>query len=69
MRTASIGRGHRRGIQGDHMPGITHRGAEPVGEKFVACDDDARGGGDVDDSPPTGRLTVTRAIASSGGTE
>ena len=47
---------------------LLHRRA--VGEQFVACDDDAGRGGDVDERTADRTADrVTRAIASSGGTE
>jgi hypothetical protein len=49
VRTPAVRGAHRRGIQRDHMPAIAHRGAEPIGEQFVAGDDHARRGGDVDE--------------------
>jgi hypothetical protein len=53
----------RLGLWHRSWPPFTHRGAAAVGEKFVTDDDDARGGGDVDELAAYRRLTVTRASA------
>jgi hypothetical protein len=65
----AVGGGHGRGVQRDDVPGVADGGAQAVGEQFVSGDDDPTAGGMSMNWPPTGRVTVTLAMASSGGTE
>lgn len=66
MRSPGIGRGHRCDVEGNDVSAVADHHPQAVGGQAMAGDDDAGGGGDVEELGPTGWDTLTMAAASSG---